>query len=222
MKITALVSICLLLGTAALAMDQSGDTSATTIKEMQHAPNTVDRSTRTSGRSDDADTGMAAPAKESDAGIRNMNDNMAVHSQAWQRQHDKMHHAQHNYRQSHKSNSSKRVLPSTTSGTTGATSTEGSNSYGAAGTVTGNDRNVTAGDQSKNQRDLEITRQVRQGLMSQKDMSTRAHNLTVVSDNGVVTLRGTVPSSAEKATAEHVARSVSGVASVSNLIQVSK
>ncbi len=222
MKITTLVSVCLMVGTAALASDQVSDTSPTTIKEMQHAPNMVDRSTRTSGRSDDADTGMAAPAKESDAGIKNMNDNMAVHSQAWHRQHNRMHHAQNNYRQSHKSNSSKRVLPSTTSGTTGATSTEGSNSYGAAGIVTGNDRNVTAGDQSKNQRDLEITRQVRQGLMSQKDMSTRAHNLTVVSDNGVVTLRGTVPSSAEKATAEQVARGVSGVASVSNLIQVSK
>ncbi len=210
MKIAACLSLCLLAGATAMAADETSAATPTTIKEMQHAPNTIDRSVRASGRSEDADTGMAAPITGSDAGIKNMNDNMVYHSQAWHRRHDKMRQARHHSRPVFKSNYDRSV-----SGTTGAT-------VAPAGTVAGYDRNVTAQDQSTQQKDLEITREIRQGLMSKKDLSTRAHNLTIVSENGLVTLRGTVPTNEEKTTVEQMARGVSGVASLNSLIQVIK
>ncbi len=200
MKIAACLSLCLLAGAAAMAADETSTATPTTIKEMQHAPNTIDRSVRASGRSEDADTGMAAPITGSDAGIKNMNDNMVYHSQAWHRRHDKMRQARHHSHPVFNSSYDRSV-----SGTTGATA-------GA----------VTAQDQSTQQKDLEITREIRQGLMSKKDLSTRAHNLTIVSENGLVTLRGTVPTHEEKTTVEQMARGVSGVASLNSLIQVIK
>ncbi len=186
-----------------MAADETSPATPTTIKEMQHAPNTIDRSVRASGRSEDADTGMAAPITGSDAGIKNMNDNMVYHSQAWHRRHDKMHQARHHSHPVFKSSYDRSV-----SGTTGAT-------VAPAGAV-------TAQDQSTQQKDLEITREIRQGLMSKKDLSMRAHNLTIVSENGLVTLRGTVPTNEEKTTVEQMARGVSGVASLNSLIQVIK
>ncbi len=237
MKIASIMSLCFMAGISAFALEDTNATSSTTIKEMQNAPNISDRSVRTSGRAKDANTGMAAPVTGSEAGIRHMNDNMADHTPAWRRQQDKMKNARNHRRPTNKVTRDRdnygygtgitgaTVAPANTkvkTTTQTTTNAEAPNSYGAAGTPTGNDRNLTAGDQSKNQKDLEITRQIRQGLMAQKDLSTRAHNLTVVSENGVVTLRGTVPNDSEKTSAEQIARGVTGVASITNLIQVSK
>jgi osmotically-inducible protein OsmY len=70
--------------------------------------------------------------------------------------------------------------------------------------------------------DAEITQEIRQKIMG-GDLSTRAQNLNIVTDEGKVTLRGSVPTAAEKSKVEEMARSVSGVMDVdASKVTVSK
>lgn len=66
---------------------------------------------------------------------------------------------------------------------------------------------TTAQDQSTKPADAEITRKIRQGLMS-RDLSLRAKNVTIVTESGMVTLKGTVATAAEKRTIQEVATSI--------------
>jgi osmotically-inducible protein OsmY len=52
------------------------------------------------------------------------------------------------------------------------------------------DQNVTADKQSNAASDRELTRQVRKAIAQDKSMSTYAHNVKVVTQNGQVTLSG--------------------------------
>src|SRR5262249_42037469 len=58
---------------------------------------------------------------------------------------------------------------------------------------------VTADQQKNTVSDRELTKKIRGALVSDKSMSTYAHNVKVVSQNGVVTLKGPVHSETEKA-----------------------
>src|SRR5437773_688551 len=58
----------------------------------------------------------------------------------------------------------------------------------------------TSGDQSNSSADLKITQAIRQALMKDRDLSTTAKNIKVITANGQVTLRGPVKSAQEKAT----------------------
>jgi len=63
------------------------------------------------------------------------------------------------------------------------------------------DRNAgeaTADQQKSNQSDRDITRDIRRSLMADKSLSTYAHNIKIISQNGVVTLKGPVKSEDEK------------------------
>src|ERR1035437_6295976 len=63
------------------------------------------------------------------------------------------------------------------------------------------DRNpgeVTADQQKANATDQELTRKIRQSVMADKSLSTYAHNIKIISQNGVVTLKGPVKSDDEK------------------------
>lgn len=62
----------------------------------------------------------------------------------------------------------------------------------------------TAQDQSTQVNDAEMTRKIRSELMS-KNLSTRAKNVTIVTIDGMVTLKGTVPNANEKITIGEVA-----------------
>jgi hyperosmotically inducible periplasmic protein len=65
------------------------------------------------------------------------------------------------------------------------------------------DRNpgaVTADQQKSNAADTKLTKSIRQSIMADKSLSTYAHNIKIISQNGVVTLKGPVKSDAEKAT----------------------
>jgi len=67
--------------------------------------------------------------------------------------------------------------------------------------------NSTARGQSSRPESLQITRQIRREIMEQRDLSTAARNVTVITDeNGAVTLRGTVKSAAEREQLEQIAR----------------
>jgi len=82
------------------------------------------------------------------------------------------------------------------------------------------DAAVTSGDQSNSQSDLKITQEIRQAVVADKDLSMNAHNVNIITENGVVTLRGPVKSPAEKATIAAKAEHVAGVTRVDNQIEI--
>lgn len=59
-------------------------------------------------------------------------------------------------------------------------------------------RGTTASDQPENDADRTIIQEVRQALTSDDSLSTNPQNVTVVSNNGNVTLRGAVKDVSEK------------------------
>lgn len=68
----------------------------------------------------------------------------------------------------------------------------------------------TADQQKENNSDRELTRQVRRAIVSEKSLSTYAHNVKVIAQNGTVTLKGPVQSEAEKMTVEQKAAEAAG------------
>ena len=75
------------------------------------------------------------------------------------------------------------------------------------------DRNaseVTADQQKENPADLELARHIRQALIKDKSLSTYAHNIKVIAQNGVVTLKGPVKTEQEKQSIEAKAAEVAG------------
>src|ERR1700733_1785465 len=56
----------------------------------------------------------------------------------------------------------------------------------------------TADQQKDNRSDRDITQQIRQSLMKDKSLSTYAHNVKIITQNGQVTLKGPVRSEDEK------------------------
>jgi|SRR5208283_5336581 len=82
------------------------------------------------------------------------------------------------------------------------------------------DRQVTAGQQKDNPSDRQLTQQVRQAIMQDKSLSTYAHNVKVISQNGTVTLKGPVRSDGEKQALEAKAVDVAGKDKVVNDLTV--
>jgi hyperosmotically inducible periplasmic protein len=68
----------------------------------------------------------------------------------------------------------------------------------------------TADQQKDNRSDRERTQQVRQAIEHDKSLSTYAHNVKVISQNGTVTLRGPVRSDDEKRAIDAKATEVAG------------
>jgi len=79
---------------------------------------------------------------------------------------------------------------------------------------------LTAGDQPENAGDRDITQGVRKAIVANKHLSTNAHNVKIVTVNGVVTLRGPVDSAAEKAKVAAAANHVAGVKRVDNQTEI--
>jgi hyperosmotically inducible periplasmic protein len=85
------------------------------------------------------------------------------------------------------------------------------------------DRNkgaVTADQQKENATDRDIAQKIRQSIVSDKALSTYAHNVKVVAIDGRVTLKGPVRSDNEKRAVEAKAADVVGAANVTNDITV--
>src|SRR5688572_29086005 len=57
---------------------------------------------------------------------------------------------------------------------------------------------ITAGQQKENQADRELTANIRKALVDNEKLSTYAHNVKVVSRDGMVTVKGPVRSEQEK------------------------
>ena len=63
------------------------------------------------------------------------------------------------------------------------------------------DRNsgeVTADQQKANAADRDLTKKIRQSVIADKSLSTYAHNVKIISQDGAVTLKGPVKSDDEK------------------------
>jgi hyperosmotically inducible periplasmic protein len=77
------------------------------------------------------------------------------------------------------------------------------------------DRNTgeaTADQQKMNASDQDLTQKIRQSIMSDKSLSTNAHNIKIISQNGTVTLNGPVKSDEEKKNVMAKAVAVAGSA----------
>jgi len=79
----------------------------------------------------------------------------------------------------------------------------------------------TTADQGKNdQSDRAIMQKIRQAVMADKSLSTYAHNVKIIAQNGKVTLKGPVHSEAEKQSVEQKATEVAGAGNVTNEITI--
>jgi len=74
-------------------------------------------------------------------------------------------------------------------------------------------------DQNENQSDIDTTAAIRKRVVDSK-MSTDAHNVKIITQNGRVTLRGPVDSADEKAKIEELAMDVAGKGHVDNQLEV--
>jgi osmotically-inducible protein OsmY len=79
---------------------------------------------------------------------------------------------------------------------------------------------TTAAGQSNAQSDVDHLAAVRKALNDAGDLSTAAKNVTITSLDGRVTLRGNVPSEAERSRVEAIAKAVVGTRSVDNQLEV--
>ena len=79
---------------------------------------------------------------------------------------------------------------------------------------------VTADQQKENAGDRELTQKIRRALMNDKALSTYAHNVKVVSQDGQVTLKGPVRTEAEKKSVEAKATEVAGEGHVTSEISI--
>ena len=69
---------------------------------------------------------------------------------------------------------------------------------------------TTADQQKENENDRELTRKIRQSVISDKSLSTDAHNIKIITQDGNVTLKGPVRSDEEKRSVESKASEVAG------------
>lgn len=81
---------------------------------------------------------------------------------------------------------------------------------------------VTADQQSNSQGDVDITREIRRQIVNDKSLSTSAHNVKIVTVDGVVTLRGPVVSAQEKTVVAETAKKVAGVSKIDNQLEIAK
>src|SRR5204863_8823455 len=64
----------------------------------------------------------------------------------------------------------------------------------------------TSGDQSNSSAELKITQNTRRALMKERELSTMAKNIKVVTANDQIMLRGPVKTTQEKAKVDQIAR----------------
>jgi hyperosmotically inducible periplasmic protein len=78
----------------------------------------------------------------------------------------------------------------------------------------------TADQQKVDRPDRDITRDIRRSIVQDKSLSTYAHNVKIISQNGMVTLKGPVRSEEEKSAIEAKAAEVVGKDKVTSQLEV--
>ena len=79
---------------------------------------------------------------------------------------------------------------------------------------------VTADQQKESAADRDLTKKIRQSVIDDKSLSTYAHNVKIVTQDGQVTLKGPVRSEAEKTSIAAKATEIAGAGKVTNEITV--
>ena len=83
-----------------------------------------------------------------------------------------------------------------------------------------NPKEATADRQKMNPGDRETTKQIRQAIEKDKSISTYGHNVKVITQNGMVTLKGPVRSEEEKKAIEAKAVEVAGADKITSQLEV--
>ena len=78
----------------------------------------------------------------------------------------------------------------------------------------------TSGDQANNRTDIQTTAAIRRALTDDGSLSMTAKNIKIITENGVVTLRGPVMSEAEKTKIVELARAHAGNAKIDDQLEV--
>jgi osmotically-inducible protein OsmY len=78
----------------------------------------------------------------------------------------------------------------------------------------------TPGDQKENDVDRGITQKIRQTVVKNDGLSMTAKNVKIITQDGVVTLRGVVKSEKEKQTIGDLAQKTEGVSRVDNQLEI--
>ena len=80
----------------------------------------------------------------------------------------------------------------------------------------------TAATQSNDPADLEVTRRIREAIVKNDRLSTSAHNVKIITNAGIVTLRGPVVSEEERATVAATALHIDGVKRIDNQLEIAR
>jgi hypothetical protein len=80
----------------------------------------------------------------------------------------------------------------------------------------------TSGDQGGSEADRHVTQQIRKTVVDDPKLSTSAKNVKIITENGVVTLRGPVKSTQEKTEIAAIAQKVDGVKRIDNKLEIAK
>jgi osmotically-inducible protein OsmY len=83
-----------------------------------------------------------------------------------------------------------------------------------------NDPAILPTDQSESRADRTLTQQIRSRLMDDDSLSTNAKNIKVITNEGIVILRGPVNSKDEKARIILIVKDVSGIKNVNDQLEV--
>jgi hyperosmotically inducible protein len=75
-------------------------------------------------------------------------------------------------------------------------------------------------NQNENKADLETSRKIRKSIVDDKNLSTYAHNIKIITQDGVVNLKGPVRSVAEKEIVENKAADIAGKEKVKSQLEV--
>jgi len=78
----------------------------------------------------------------------------------------------------------------------------------------------TAEDQGTSPADRELAAKIRKSVTDDKALSTYAHNVKIIVNNGAVTLRGPVRGDSEKLAIGNKATSIAGTSKVSNELTI--
>jgi osmotically-inducible protein OsmY len=83
-----------------------------------------------------------------------------------------------------------------------------------------NNTTLTPEDQKETPADRKITAAIRRAIVRKKSLSLDAHNVKIITIDGVVTLRGPVENSAEKNKLQAIAKKTKGVKQVDNQLEI--
>ncbi len=81
-------------------------------------------------------------------------------------------------------------------------------------------KEITADEQGNSEADRRMTQAIRYAVVNDGDLSFDAHNVKIITLNGIVTLRGQVRSEEEKAAVETKAVRVAGASNVNNELTI--